>query len=53
MTEVILYYVIPNIIMFGSLYFIAKAIEFVTSQVIEYTIDENGTSMISKWLDKI
>lgn len=51
MTDIILYYVIPNIIMFGSLYAIAKALEFVTWECIEYLTDEDRSSRISKWLD--
>lgn len=51
MTEIILYYVIPNIIMFGSLYTIAKAIEFFTWEVIEIVTEENENSRIAIWLD--
>lgn len=34
MTEILIYYVIPNVVLFGSLYLIAKFVETVTEDFI-------------------
>lgn len=51
--EILVYYILPNIALFGSIYFLSKAIEWVTWECILFMTDETGESRISKVLDKI
>lgn len=40
MTELVLYYILPNVVMFGGLYVIAKALECVSWKFIVWYADD-------------
>ena len=51
MAEILIYYVLPNVILFGSIFAIAKMVEWVTWQFVEFVADPHGNNRIGRLID--
>jgi hypothetical protein len=50
--EIILHYILPNIVLFGGIYAISKVVEKVTWEMIVFVSDPFGENLIGRILDK-